>query len=374
MTAVAELLAALEQLAPPALAAPGPRTGLLAGDPVARVTSAMLALDALPETVADAAERGADALITCHAPPGDPAGPLTPEIAWGATLRESVARVVAVIALEDRLRRAFGDRALASALGLRDIEPLAPLHPSDGTMVKLAVFVPPTHLDAVRDALCAAGAGHIGAYEWCSFAAPGTGTYRPLEGAQPFVGETGRLERAEELRLEVLVPAAKVATALAAMRRAHPYEEAAYDLYPVWQHLAGGGVGRVGMLSEPMAVGYLRDRVRGVLDTPWACLSGQPDRMVTCVAVVCGRGEATHQAARAVGAEALITGDITYRAAQAARFSGLVLIDPGQPATERPGLAALREALASAMPAVEFALSAVETTPWQEPHPAEAPR
>jgi len=96
---------------------------------------------------------------------------------------------------------------------------------------KLVVFVPPDALDRVRDAIFAAGAGRIGDYERCSWYAPGTGTFLPLAGADPAVGEVGEEERVPELRLETVFPAARRDDVVGALRAAHPYEEPAFDIY-----------------------------------------------------------------------------------------------------------------------------------------------
>jgi hypothetical protein len=96
---------------------------------------------------------------------------------------------------------------------------------------KLVVFVPPDALDAVRDALFAVGAGRIGGYERCSWYTEGTGTFFGGEGTRPTVGEAGREERVPELRLETVYPAERHDDVVAALRRAHPYEEPAFDVY-----------------------------------------------------------------------------------------------------------------------------------------------
>ena len=96
---------------------------------------------------------------------------------------------------------------------------------------KLVVFVPPDALDAVREALFSAGAGLIGNYERCSWYTEGTGTFRPLEGAEPTVGEMGREERVAELRLETVFPEEAENAVIEALRDAHPYEEPAFDVY-----------------------------------------------------------------------------------------------------------------------------------------------
>ena len=98
---------------------------------------------------------------------------------------------------------------------------------------KLVVFVPPEALDAVRDAVFAAGAGRIGEYERCSWYAEGTGTFLGGEAAEPTIGERGREERVPELRLETVYPVEREKEVLRALREAHPYEEPAFDLYPL---------------------------------------------------------------------------------------------------------------------------------------------
>lgn len=101
------------------------------------------------------------------------------------------------------------------------------------TKYKLVVFVPQNYLEKVRAAMCNAGAGRIGDYDHCAFSSPGTGTYRPLPGAKPFKGKTGRMERIKEARLEVVVASSKIKRVISAMKKAHPYEAVAYDVYPL---------------------------------------------------------------------------------------------------------------------------------------------
>jgi hypothetical protein len=104
---------------------------------------------------------------------------------------------------------------------------------AEATHHKLVWFVPREALDATRDAVFAAGAGRIGAYERCSWYAAGTGTFLACEGAHPAIGDVGREERVAELRVETVVPAARAGEVVRALLAAHPYEEVAYDLYPL---------------------------------------------------------------------------------------------------------------------------------------------
>ena len=98
---------------------------------------------------------------------------------------------------------------------------------------KLVVFIPKSHLEKVRQAICEAGAGQIGNYDYCTFVTEGVGSYRPLKGTKPFKGQTGKIEKAKEARFETLVPQKKLKKIIKAMLKAHPYEEVAYDVYPL---------------------------------------------------------------------------------------------------------------------------------------------
>ena len=98
-------------------------------------------------------------------------------------------------------------------------------------MYKLVVFVPLSHLAAVRRAVFAAGAGKIGNYDNCSFYSLGTGTFRPLAGAKPYIGRSGKISKVKEARMEIVVPERSVKKVVAAMKSAHPYEKPAFDLY-----------------------------------------------------------------------------------------------------------------------------------------------
>lgn len=103
----------------------------------------------------------------------------------------------------------------------------------DFKFVKIVVFVPSSHADKVRSALAEADCGHIGNYDYCSFSLKGTGRFRGLEGTNPFIGKKGRLETVEEERIETICPSEKLDNAMAAIKKSHPYEEPAVDIYPM---------------------------------------------------------------------------------------------------------------------------------------------
>ncbi|MDA1060777.1 MAG: hypothetical protein O3B47_03215 [bacterium] len=103
----------------------------------------------------------------------------------------------------------------------------------DGKFVKIAVYVPSSHANSIREALAEAGAGHIGNYDYCSFTVKGVGRYRCGEGTKPFKGEPGQIEEIDEERVETICPEEGIDKVLAAVKKVHPYEEPAVDIYPL---------------------------------------------------------------------------------------------------------------------------------------------
>ena len=167
--------------------------------------------------------------------------------------------------------------ALAAAIGVEVRGPLipAPAAPLD----KIITFIPVgPEISAVRDALSAAGAGHIGDYSDCSFATAGTGQFKPLAGAHPTIGDVGRLERVAETKLEMILPRARRAAVVAALRAAHPYEEPAFDVFEVAELPSTRGLGRIGRLPAPQPLAAFTERVAaGLPPTSWGVrAAGEP--------------------------------------------------------------------------------------------------
>jgi hypothetical protein len=216
-----------------------------------------------------------------------------------------------------------------------------------GGLRKLVVFVPEENADEISSALTEAGAGVIGEYTHCTFRTPGTGTFFGGEGTDPYTGEKGRLERVPELRLETVVPAHAAARAAAAIRAAHPYEEPAFDVYPVDGYPEDCGYGRMGTLPAPLTPEDLCDHVSGSLGFPARLVADpEPGRRVERVAVLGGSGGSFIREATALGADAYVTGDLDYHDALLAESLGLGAIDAGHAATELPSLEPLARRLA----------------------------
>jgi dinuclear metal center YbgI/SA1388 family protein len=360
---VAAVIEFLERFAPPALAEEWDNIGLLLGDRHAPVQRMMTCLTVTPESAAEAREAGVQLIVTHHPILFRAARRLTADTPEGQMLLGLAQASVAVYCPHTAFDSAMGgiNAQLARRLELREV---APLRPAAGPrQCKLVVFVPDSDLNRVSDAMFAAGAGHIGDYRECSFRLAGTGTFFGLDSTHPTLGQKGRREEVAEWRLEVVCPEGRVEEVVSAMRRAHSYEEPAYDVYPLRPTVMASGGGRVGRLPQPIALAELARTVQSALNAPSVQIVGEPGRQIERVAIACGAGgEFTADAIRA-GAEVFLTGELRFHDLLAAQAQGLALLLPGHYATERPGVEELAVRLQEAFPQVEVWASRRERNP-----------
>ena len=257
--------------------------------------------------------------------------------------------------------------ALAEALGLVVEGVLSPV--SDGTRLdKWVVFVPVTDADAVRDALFDAGAGTIGDYSRCSWAVEGTGQFLPSAGASPTIGVVGALEHVAETRVEVIAPARRRAAILSAMRSAHPYEEPAFDVLTLAPLPSDVGIGRICSLPSPERLSDFVSRVaEGLPATSWGVrAAGDPDAVVSHVAVCGGAGDSLLDTVAAADVQAYVTADLRHHPAdEHLRSSDVALVDVAHWASEYPwchqAAALLRSHFGAAL---DVHVSPVRTDPW----------
>jgi dinuclear metal center YbgI/SA1388 family protein len=367
---VGDWVALVHDLYPPSDAEDWDRIGLQVGDPFSGVARVLVSLDVTADVVAEAASQPQTLLLAHHPLLFRPLDAVTPSTPAGAVALSAARSGVAVLAAHTNLDAADDGAGtsdpVTSLLGLREARPLAP-DTRDADDVKLVTFVPPDHVDAVLDALAAAGAGVIGEYERCSFRVAGVGTFRPRAGADPFAGTVGEENEESEQRLEIVVPRRGLARAVSALLASHPYEEVAYDVYPL---VRGGrrGLGRIGELPDPMSLRSLAERVRDQLPAPHLRTAGDPEAQVSRVAVVGGSGMSLAGAARSAGADVIVTGDVKHHDALDALAFGLAVVDAGHHATEVAAMPAWVARLAESATArgltAEVVASKVNTVPW----------
>ncbi len=259
---------------------------------------------------------------------------------------------------------------LAETVGLVDVRPLLP---AAGAVVdKLTVYVPAADADRLVDALAAAGAGALGAYDRCAYWTDGTGTFRPLDGAHPAIGRVGAVEQVAERRVEMVLPRARRGQVVAALRATHPYEEPAFDLVETAaEPSATTGQARIGRLTEPMTLAEFGQQVADRLPATavGVRVGGDPARRVETVAVSGGAGDAYLADVAAAGVDAYLTADLRHHpASEHLESGGPALVDPGHWASEWPWLARaaadLGRDLESAGATVELRVSTRVTDPW----------
>jgi dinuclear metal center YbgI/SA1388 family protein len=308
---IKEVVKALEAWAPPVLQEEYDNCGLQTGDPEAEVTEALLTLDCTEEVVAEAVQNKCGLIIAHHPVIFKGIRSLTGRNDVERTLLAAIRANVAIYAIHTNLDNVIDgvNGEIAARLGLK---PLHVLDPKPGQLRKLVVFVPLEHADAVRDAMFAAGAGHVGGYDECSFNLEGNGTFRAGEGTSPFVGKPGERHAEAEVRVEVLCPATLEHAALAAMRSAHPYEEVAYDLYPVLNGHPCIGSGLLAEWDEPLDEGAFLDKLKAVFGSLVIRHTSFTGKPVKRVALCGGSGAFLIGKAMAAGADAYVTGDVKY--------------------------------------------------------------
>ncbi|GIP39628.1 GTP cyclohydrolase 1 type 2 [Paenibacillus sp. J31TS4] len=354
----------MEKLAPKSYAVEGDKIGLQLGTLHKEIRKVLVTLDVNEEVAEEAIREGVDLIIAHHAIIYRPLAHLQTDTPAGRLYEKLIKHDIAVYIAHTNLDVAEGgvNDLMSAALGLADTKPLEVLHSEQ--LKKLVVFVPETHHERMLDALFGAGAGAIGGYSHCSFNLPGTGTFLPGEGTNPFLGTKGKLEKAAEVRVETIVTERDEKRVIQAMRKAHPYEEVAYDVYPLEQTGRAFGLGRVGRLAETTSLGAFAEQVKQALDVPFVRVVGSLDREIRKVAVLGGSGGRYVRHALFAGADVLVTGDIDYHTAQDALAAGLALVDPGHNAEKilKAGVAAyLSEELQKLKTDTAVQASAVDT-------------
>lgn len=340
---IRDILKLIEQKTPAATAESWDNVGLLAGDLSWTTQGAVVSIDLTREAL-DLAKAKGYRLIVNHHPAIFPRQKGLARVTPDSLVFEAIREGIAVIATHTNFDQCAMEVVESVSKGL-GVKPLGRLHEKgSGQLLKLAVFVPEDHAERVRDAICAAGAGQIGQYDICTFSVSGQGTFRGGADTQPFLGKPGELERAQEVRLETLVPRGLQKPVIRALLDAHPYEEVAFDLYPVEQGPAekglvrGLGYGFWGDLAKPVPLSVLTAQVRKLFQVEGCLLTpsrtGGSDPLIKRLGYVAGKGASFAHAARAQGCDLFITGEAGYHLARELSGDGLSTLELGHPESE----------------------------------------
>ena len=305
------IITKLEEFAHPALQESYDNPGLLIGDRDQEISGVLITLDVTEAVLEEAAQKSCNLIVAHHPVIFKGLKSITGKNFVERIVKIAIKNDIAIYAIHtnlDNVKHGVNGN-LAQKLGLTNTRILAP---QKEMLRKLATFCPTEHADAVREAMFSAGAGHIGNYDSCSFNAEGKGTFRGSEDTNPFVGEKGKLHFEQEIRIEIIYPVYLENKIISSMIQAHPYEEVAYDIYPLANEFAETGAGMIGELDKPIDPLQFLEFVKSLTGTPCIRHSEIIKKPVQKIAVCGGAGSFLIGDAIRAGADMFITGDVKY--------------------------------------------------------------
>lgn len=334
---VKDIAGVVEKIAPLGLAQSWDNVGLLIGDPNRPIKNILLTIDITQAVVEEAKALKIDLILAYHPVIWDGLKRIRTDDK-SRTVYELIHSGIAVFCIHTALDAVGGgvNDGLAEILGIEDPKPLGDwVQYSPQEAYKLVVFVPIDAMAQVSNAVFEAGAGWIGNYRDCGWSTQGTGTFLPLEGANPTIGEQGRPEKVREYRFETIVPAAKIQAVVEAMKKAHPYEMPAFDVIKLFDYASRHGLGRIGPLAKPMRLNRVIEQVKRRTGAKAVGLVGDQKRLVRKAAVCAGTCGEILNLVIAGGADLYLTGELKHHQALAAQEAGLTCLCLSHTVSER---------------------------------------
>ncbi len=308
--------------------------GLQVGDPEANVRGVLVCLDCTEQVILEARKQKADLIVSHHPLLFRAPKSITTADETGRAIRALIENKTNLYSAHTNLDFTAGGTsfAIAEALRLKNVEFLRKSYEVDK---KIVTFVPRLHTQKVRNAMAEAGAGIIGNYDYCSFGIAGTGSFRGNSAANPAIGTKGKLESAEEIRLEMIGKQWNTEKIVKAMIAAHPYETVAYDIYPLQNASTEFGMGIIGTLKQPMGLSSFLQLVKKQLNARVLRRTTALNNVVQRIAACGGAGGELVDTAIAQHADVFITADVRYHDFHHATGK-ITLIDAGHFETEHP--------------------------------------
>jgi dinuclear metal center YbgI/SA1388 family protein len=355
------ILDVMNRIAPFRLAESWDNVGLILGHKDQMVKRILVSLDITQDVVEEAIAKDVDLILSHHPLIFKPVKGVLQHIGPGKMIYPLIQNNIAVLTAHTNLDIAKGgvNDILARKLKLIDVKPLQKIKEP---YKKIIVFVPKGYEDTVMKGMAEAGAGWIGKYSESTFQVCGTGTFRPGRGTKPFIGKTGELQRVAEIRLETVGHESQIPDIMTAILMNHPYEEPAFDIYPLDYPHGEMGLGRVGFLEQATALDDLAHRVGKELGSSQLRVVGEGKKKIKKVAVCGGSGASLIPDAVGAGSDVLVTGDIKYHDAQDAKAMGLAIIDAGHYETERPVIPSLINRLQNEFVALQYKIDVIESS------------
>ncbi len=342
------LLEEINSLAPWNTAEDWDNVGLLVGNPARKISRILCAVEVTEEVVREARRRRADVILVHHPLIFRPVSRIRYDKYPGNLIHSLLTHDIALVAAHTNLDKSpHGTNfALAEMLDLGDITFLLPERPASRNY-KVVVFVPIDYVEQVIAAIHAGGGAVIGDYSHCTFRSKGIGTFLPGEDSSPFIGKRGQLEEVEECRLESIVPRSAIIDVVQHVIEKHPYEEPAYDIYPLQEIYPDAGLGCVGNVKRPITLKTMATRVKSTLNPVSMKMVGDPGAKIRKVAVCTGAADSVISSATHHTADVFLVGEVNHHTAIAAESEGINLIIAGHYETEVHGIQRLGQVLGS---------------------------
>ena len=308
-----EIIRLLEDWAPPVLQESYDNSGLIVGDRDQVVDKVLVSLDCTEEIVAEAEAEGAGLIVAHHPIVFRGLKSFTGASYVERVVMRAIKSGISIYAIHTNLDNVFSgvNYELATALGC-DVSSLKILKPKPELLAAITVFCPEEHAESVKIAMHSAGAGAIGDYDMCSFSGDGDGAFRPLEGAQPYIGTQGEIEKVGEKRVEMICERWKVGAIVAAAKQAHPYEEMSHFVSELSNKDGRIGSGMIGKLPEPISWDQFLDSTKSALQATHIKHTKPVSEKVQTIAVCGGSGSFLLRDAISKRADVFVTSDFKY--------------------------------------------------------------
>ncbi|HBF88862.1 MAG TPA: Nif3-like dinuclear metal center hexameric protein [Bacteroidales bacterium] len=358
---IKEIVSYIEEIAPISYQESYDNSGLQIGKMDTEVDSALLTVDITEEVIDEAILKNIKLIISHH------------PLIFGGVKRINGANFVERIIIKaikndigiysahtniDNVENGINAK-ICEKLELQNCKILVP---RDNELLKLVTFVPISHLEMVKEAIFNTGAGHIGKYDCCSFSAEGTGTFRAQNDANPFVGKIGEIHHEKESKLETIIPRFLKNKVINALLKVHPYEEVAYDIFPLENKLSDVGAGMIGELKEPIEEIKFFNHLKKTFNLSIIRHTELSGKKIKKIAVCGGSGSSFLKNAIAAKADIFITGDFKYH--QFFDAEGKIIIaDVGHYESEQFSVELFNDILKKNIPNFALYLSEIKTNP-----------
>ncbi len=338
---VKELLGTLNQIAPFFLQEESDNSGVQFADLDEVISKLLLCLDVTEEVLQEAIRNNCNAVLSHH--------PLFYQSFKRITRQENPLAYqlfyhhIHLIAFHTNFDLA--ENGLNDYVGtLLGLQKTAPLKPSREKIFKLAIYVPEQFQESLQEALFRSGAGQVGNYSETSFSLSGKGSFKPLEGTKPFIGQKGTREMVNEMKIETVFQERNLSEIIASIHRNHPYEEPVFDIYPLEIH-STAGIGMLAKLNKPETLDHFLQKVKEQLQAPYVRMIQANQKKIQNIALCTGSGGSLIDQCIEKQVDLFITGDIDYHEALRAKEMGLNMIDIEHFFTEKYFVPAIQKQL-----------------------------